>query len=484
MKKIFIYISIFTVVLSSCYKDEGNYDYKSIGGINVAFNGNEDPNEPIKGSSGLPLTVIPGIQTDLNQDGFKYLWIIEKDTVSTERELKIEVLNLVARSALYYAKLEINDSKTDFNYSNQFYIEVTAKGFIILSDNGGSTELSYISDNEINGERAFTQVFETVNGRTLGADPKKLVLGSPTFPEGGFLHILVGEGEHGSMTNAASLHEYQTTNESFLDGVYPTGKPNGYINFDNFYSNSLMLWGNKIYKGSDPNRTGVQTYLQTPILEDKDFAYLKNTGSFRPQYIFESNTGTYYYEAWGSVSPVLIDDFVNTGNQYITGSAVTTNAFGGIVIDIIKGTDGKIYEFKFEQGYYGPQLLYSKYEFPTAYSIDENTPFTMVGLDHYYFADGTKLYRRNHTDESAAVELIWESLDGNDITFIKALKPYINDGSPESKEILGNGLIINTYGGSGAHTGNIYIIDDQINSVVELNRFDGIAGKVVDIVWR
>jgi hypothetical protein len=108
----------------------------------------------------------------------------------------------------------------------------------------------------------------------------------------------------------------------------------------------------------------------------------------------------------------------------------------------------------------------------------------MVGLDHYYFADGTKLYRRNHTDESAAVELIWESLDGNDITFIKALKPYINDGSPESKEILGNGLIINTYGGSGAHTGNIYIIDDQINSVVELNRFDGIAGKVVDIVWR
>ena len=481
MKKIFIYASILSFVLTSCYNDKGNYNYKEIGEIKVDINNGD----PIEGAPGLPFSIEPKITTELDESNFSYIWVIELDTVSYEKILTIEALQLVPRTALYPAKLEINDGSTDYSYQARFEISVSTAGFIILSEaESGSSQISVISDNEVNGEKVFTNVFEKVNGRKLGGDPKGLVIGSQTFPDGGFLHILVGEGAHGAMVNAGSLGEYKSTNDAFLNGIYPsTGMPNGQINFDNFYSNTIMLWGNQLYKGSDPDRSGVQTYLQSPALPDNEFDYVNHCGSFRIQYLYEKNEQSYYYESWGGVYPVELPEFLNTGNEFINGSNYSTGAFDGIVIDIVKGSDGKIHEFKFLQGYFGPETLVSNYEFPTAYTIDETTPFVLAGTDHYYFTEGNKLYRRNHVSETEAVKLIWESTTG-DITDVFVLDLDNTYNSPYHEVLKGNGLVISTYDGSGPLSGDVYVVDDAITSFTVIDKFENIAGKIKSVIYR
>lgn len=131
----------------SCAKDKGNYDYSSINDVTIKeFN----KGKPYITTFGKILEIEPDMEFKLVKDesAFSYLWIIGKDSVSTQRNLNYTIPD---RSA--YGKIEcsyvVENKSNGMKYFMRFIINVVNPfnfGYYILckgSDN--SSSICYVS---------------------------------------------------------------------------------------------------------------------------------------------------------------------------------------------------------------------------------------------------------------------------------------------------------------------------------------------------
>jgi len=167
MKKIFLYSILFIIpalVITSCYKDTGNYSYHA---INVVTIGNYDT---VKGYIALykdTLRISPAIISSedvTDEDAYTYKWWYRKTTsVSTIDDsllAKTKNLNVPVNIApgTYTLMYEVTDKNTKVLVHVRATLTVTTEvfeGFMVLSDVNNQSRLDMLSYNKTNS--LFTQ---------------------------------------------------------------------------------------------------------------------------------------------------------------------------------------------------------------------------------------------------------------------------------------------------------------------------------------
>lgn len=180
MKKRYIAVLCFIgILLSGCYEDKGNYDYKDIDELAISF---EKSYYAITFGEKLDLKPAFNREIEENSSRYMYTWYINGET---KPEWNTRNFSWTADEVLKNAwvSLEVRDLLNDVSYMNRVKIDVVGIyendfSWMILSDVGGKSQLSYFSSLEYDYDkqefvktRFYEDVYTPVNGGELGSGP-------------------------------------------------------------------------------------------------------------------------------------------------------------------------------------------------------------------------------------------------------------------------------------------------------------------------
>lgn len=186
MKKIYIVFLLFAMVaLSACYDDKGNYDYKDINELEISLEekAGESARHVILGEV---LEIKPKFNLEIDEKSTRYSfeWFVNDKTRPewNQRNFSWEVDTLIKRGDVI---LEVTDHKYDVKYMKSIALFVSGiydnnegGSWLILSDNGGKSQLSYFSNLEYDDDAAefkrvdfIHDVYSLVNDGELGRGP-------------------------------------------------------------------------------------------------------------------------------------------------------------------------------------------------------------------------------------------------------------------------------------------------------------------------
>ena len=170
-KQNILFVLLIVVLITSCYKDKGNYDYTSIGDIEIS--GFEDDYSLIAGVD--TLRILPEITTLYNESNLEYTWLIydagnEIDTLSKEKNFEYVFGKSGSFTLFFYVK----------NTENGYYVHTTAtiesatmysKGHYILKETAdGNTDIDLIT----NSGDLVSNVLLLTQGEHLSGAPRSM----------------------------------------------------------------------------------------------------------------------------------------------------------------------------------------------------------------------------------------------------------------------------------------------------------------------
>lgn len=178
MKKI-IYTMFLAVWLFGCFEDKGNYDYDNIYELNVSFE---------KGAYSVTFGDTLNVEADLGRTvapdttRYTYKWTVGDESLP---EWNTRFLEWIADKVVKDGNImvEVKDKVTGVVYSARSRLNVTGiyennYSWMILSDNGGKSQLSYFSCLEYDYDKEefvktkfYEDVYTEVNGEELGTGP-------------------------------------------------------------------------------------------------------------------------------------------------------------------------------------------------------------------------------------------------------------------------------------------------------------------------
>ena len=174
MRNSLLFILSGLIILSSCIKDEGNYDYNYLGTVTVQNMPERESIVNVK--QGETLQFIPRIETDIPIDEFSYVWYFERwegrDTISLERNLK--VLADFDGGRLYF---EIKHDKSNVRWLNQIYVDVLLPyqlGWAVLTTEGTKTYFNFFEQNSLFNYTYFLKLYTEINGESLAPDGEEV----------------------------------------------------------------------------------------------------------------------------------------------------------------------------------------------------------------------------------------------------------------------------------------------------------------------
>lgn len=160
MKRLYILL-LFSAQLScllSCYKDEGNYDYKDIN--KISFSG-IDPNATVPVFIGDTLSITPVVNSSMpNGNNYSYEWSLFREgvgekIVSGEKNLKIRINELPGTYTVQY-RVTDNGTGVLFHTNTTLLVRTNVyEGYMVLSNVEGKSRLDMLSYDGIAG--TFTQ---------------------------------------------------------------------------------------------------------------------------------------------------------------------------------------------------------------------------------------------------------------------------------------------------------------------------------------
>lgn len=180
MKNKYIAVLCFIgLLLSGCYEDKGNYDYKDIDELAISF---EKPYYNITFGEKLELKPVINREIEENSSRYMYTWYVNGETRPewNTRNFSWTVDEMLKNA---YVALEIRDLTNDISYMNRVSFDVTGiyendYSWMILSDVGGKSQLSFFSSLEYDREKQefvkthfYEDVYSAVNGGELGQGP-------------------------------------------------------------------------------------------------------------------------------------------------------------------------------------------------------------------------------------------------------------------------------------------------------------------------
>jgi hypothetical protein len=139
MKRIYIILATFCLLIQSCVNDEGNYDYVAIN--EVSFENINDEYSVMTGSTILDInpviTMSEGVDPD--SDRFEYEWVCvgqndKRYPIATTRALNTTVSLPTGSYTLW---LKVKDRVTDLQWNTHTYLTVGTiytRGILLIGD--------------------------------------------------------------------------------------------------------------------------------------------------------------------------------------------------------------------------------------------------------------------------------------------------------------------------------------------------------------
>lgn len=388
----------------ACYKDKGNYDYKDV--VEIEISGIKDEYTVYVGTDmkiPVEITCKKG-----NPGNLSYEWRINGKIVSREKDLDIPVSFPVMPGL--YSDFSVIDNETGIKTMKLFKVNVSTEffdGWLILSDTGDHSELSYLR----NDGKLYPCIYQQLNKEKLGAGATLMKehwipFASPT----GEVFIAVSQGPNYSVDlDGNSLFRMVYTKDEFLGGVPADFSPQNLdcvINWDYMISNGKLYtrYVNRTYdaqyhEGFFVNGAVPGDYKLLPL------TLRGNAVSSREIIGFDEKTKSYKLLREGTMSDFNYTDdpgkaFVpyNMNKTLVAGGPISTQVPEDYFVTFLKGDDGKHYVHRFAFKGWGNKKYTSISEvvFPSPELIRPDTKWAICnGRPYAYFSSGNRLYSYN-----------------------------------------------------------------------------------------
>ena len=180
MTKRYIYGLIFlatAMMLGSCYKDKGNYDYTNINKVVLKTN-RDTISVVLPDSLKVDLTLD---QTAPSEEGFSFEWVmylsggtpLTRRTLDTTQNLRAKITELPGS---YYLMVYAKDRKTKVEYQKRLFVSVLSsfsEGWLVVEENNNACDISMISP----VDTVFRNIYSLAN------NGQKLPVGTRRIPE-------------------------------------------------------------------------------------------------------------------------------------------------------------------------------------------------------------------------------------------------------------------------------------------------------------
>jgi hypothetical protein len=178
MTKQYIYgllIVTTAIVLGSCYKDKGNYNYTGINQV-VLKTSRDTINVVLPDSLKVDLTLQ---QTMPDAAGFSFEWVLfpasgtplTRRTLDTTQNLRAKITELPGS---YYLMVYAKDRKTKVEYQKRLYVSVLSsfsEGWLVVEENNGACDITMISP----VDTVFRNIYSSANnGQKLPAGTRRI----------------------------------------------------------------------------------------------------------------------------------------------------------------------------------------------------------------------------------------------------------------------------------------------------------------------
>lgn len=495
-------------LLSSCFEDNGNYDYKDIE-VNEIY-----IRYPVYSATfyeGDPVVFEPTI-TYYNEEQKEkgdtniYKWSYHFDDlgcVCTERNMNM-VVEEAELGKTYNGIVMAEDTVTGAIYSQNISFSIQSRykvGWVILSDDAGSSKLNVVrNQNEV--WYTDKDIYQKMYNTSLGTEPVKLI-----GNRGGRAEVRVlqnGTGGNVILSGDGIYKMLGTFEEEFIGGQYPEGfSP---TNFVASGGNTVAMQGNdgkvytKIYDRSNGNPYEFEYFVNIPLqLENKVLnAQLLQPSPSSSTYnlILYDNTFDAFFMLYGA-------SFYNAGKLYklkaptdwdITKGPTPDNLsnydvvyaqlknasyYDQDVYSILKNkSDNNLYLYSFEyssssSNVFVENISYTQIEPEVTTLLDGDAKMHMLRQRPYMFfvptAEPSTLY---YYDLKTNRYVVFKSFDGVKITSIES--DYRDD---------------NTIG-VGLENGMFYLLNVSEEMLISGNEDDKIIyetqvdGKIVDLFYK
>lgn len=251
MKKILFVLA--AALITGCYKDLGNYSYKTINDIAIS---NIAPKYTMMFKDTLRIKPKLDFLVDKADTGrYAYEWIIfflddvgenNNKLIATTRDLEYEV---TAKVGKYKAWLRVKDNSTGVQYKSEFSLTIQSKvyeGWLVLSDVNGMARIDMVSVLPAPiGETMITDLLTFTNsGLAPQKGPRAIKLMNDAFKSKTALYFLTDDGAN---KLSADDFTWQTTGAIRYEMLGPP--PAGFAPrlMDVAYSTYCMMSDDQLY---------------------------------------------------------------------------------------------------------------------------------------------------------------------------------------------------------------------------------------------
>lgn len=467
------YFLSFVLLLTSCYKDKGNYEY-------------DMPVEPVVKNLdtlynimvGDSLIISPTFENIADED-IDCTWeIAVPEAVDPSyytfqgKALRI-VFGLQAK--LYYARLTLLNKSNGIKYFYDFKIQGKTEfsaGYLVLSEEEGKTQLSFVRPN---GE-VLPRIYELINLKPLPENPLSIHYLANKFTGNTPLGYWIICKEEGIRLDVNNLKQEELKPGSITDNFFLAPNKIEIGSFQTHPQGVLMgIINGKFYGGITTTWDQAQTYGMFGSYADGDYelhdkfiltnindnisiiAFERNRKQFLRFNIYGSVT---YFGTQYSVTNSSIFDPTNIGMDLLNIVQINNSDTYAFCQDANKN----IYELKFNVNFYGPFTFtpLHKRNFVNPQIITEKTKMLATKTGIIYIASGNKVY--SYTPINQNLQEIATKFN-DEVTMLKL-------SDDEQTLIIGSGSSIYF---TNISTGNNGVLIDTI---------EGIPGSSIDITWR
>jgi hypothetical protein len=461
------------LMLTSCYKDKGNYEYNmplepKVVGLDTMYNA----------MVGDSLIINPTFE-NIAKEEIECIWeiavpeAIDPSQYTYEGNALRTVFGLQAK--LYNARLTLLNKTNGIKYFYDFKIQGKTEfstGSLVLSEENGTTQLSFIKPN---GE-VQARIYEAINLKSLPDHPLSVHFLANKFTGNtplGYWVICKNEGVRLDVNN---LKQEELKPGSIKDNFFLAPPTIEIGSLQKHVQGVLMgVINGKFYGGITTTWDQANTYGMFGTYADGDYELhdkfiLSNINDNVSMIAFDKNRKQFLrFNLYGA--PMFF------GTQYtVTNSAIFDPTNIGLeLLDIVqinntdtyaycKDVSGTVYELKFNVNFNGPFTFtpLHKKSFINQQIITDKTKMIASKTGYIYFAHSNKVYSYTPINQNL-VEI--DAKFSNEVSMIKL-------SDDEQTLIVGAGTSLYY---TNVSTGN--------NGVLK-NTIQGIPGKAIDITWR
>ena len=468
-----IWLSLLVTIMTSCYKDKGNYEYNmpivpKVVGLDTLY-------EAIVGDS---LKIVPSFE-DIDPENLECQWNIAvpeavdpNQYIYTGNDLRI-IFGLQAK--LYTARLTVTNKSTGIKYFHDFKIlgkTEFSTGTLVLSQENGKSQLSFIKPN---GE-IQARIYEAINLKPLPDNPQSIHFLANKFTGNTPLAYWLIFNNDGVRINVNNLKQEELKPGTLKDNFFLAPKNLEVGSLQKHDQGILMgVINGKFYGGITSTWDQANTYGMFGNFAAGDYQLddkfvLININNNVSIIAFEKNKKQFlrfnlygspmYFGTQYSVINTSIFDPTNLGLDLVQFIQVNNADFYAYA----KDPNGKLFELKFNVNFNGPFTFtpLHKREFINQQLINEQSKIVTTKTGIIFISNENKVYRYTPLNQNI------QEIDSKFTEKISMLK--LSDD--EQTLIIGAGSTLNYTNISVGKNGSL------------INKIEGIPGETIDITWR